>query len=98
MCSIRTRLRQSAHTGARAGARRARRDREVTTVGAAPIGISACLLGERTRYDGVVIETPPAVAAALAAGTRFVPVCPECESGLGVPRARIALTGTGAKV
>lgn len=56
------------------------------------IGISACLLGERVRYDGghkrsaFVVDT-------LARLVRFVPVCPEMEIGLGTPREAIHLVG-----
>jgi uncharacterized protein YbbK (DUF523 family)/uncharacterized protein YbgA (DUF1722 family) len=54
------------------------------------VGISACLLGERVRYDGghkrnafLVDELGPRV--------EWVAVCPEVELGLGVPRAPIEL-------
>ena len=54
------------------------------------IGISACLLGERVRYDGnhkrnnwLVDELGPRVT--------WIPVCPEVELGLGVPRETIDL-------
>jgi uncharacterized protein YbbK (DUF523 family) len=53
------------------------------------IGVSACLLGERVRWDGGHERS----AAVAALGRRFalVPVCPEVEAGLGVPRPPIRL-------
>jgi uncharacterized protein YbbK (DUF523 family) len=56
------------------------------------LGVSACLLGEAVRYDGghkrdaVVVEL-------LGPRAQWVPVCPEVELGLGVPRAPIQLAG-----
>ena len=56
------------------------------------LGISACLLGEKVRYDGnhkrdsLLIET-------LGQFVTFVPVCPEAECGLGVPREAMHLIG-----
>lgn len=54
------------------------------------IGVSACLLGERVRYDAghkrdawLVDELGPRV--------EWVPVCPEVEIGLGTPREPIRL-------
>ncbi len=46
--------------------------------------VSACLLGERCRYDGRASESP----AVQALGKRFelVPVCPEILGGLTTPR------------
>ena len=56
------------------------------------IGVSACLLGEPVRYDGG--HKRSAVIVELL-GSRFtwVPVCPEMEIGLGVPREPVRLTG-----
>jgi len=49
------------------------------------IVISRCLLGERTRYDGRV-RFDPGLAGFLAARCELLPVCPEVECGLPVPR------------
>jgi uncharacterized protein YbbK (DUF523 family) len=56
------------------------------------LGISACLLGEPVRWDGghkgerfLVEHVGPLV--------EWVPVCPEVELGLGVPRPPIRLIG-----
>lgn len=46
--------------------------------------VSACLLGERCRYDGGGKPSPAVMR--LAGNLRACPVCPETEGGLGVPR------------
>ena len=46
--------------------------------------VSRCLLGEAVRYDGTDRRAPE--LAALAGRVDFLPVCPEAEAGLGVPR------------
>jgi uncharacterized protein YbbK (DUF523 family) len=53
------------------------------------VGISRCLLGDDVRYDG----TNKRSAAVLALGNdvEWVPVCPELEVGMGVPREPIQL-------
>jgi uncharacterized protein YbgA (DUF1722 family)/uncharacterized protein YbbK (DUF523 family) len=54
------------------------------------IGISACLLGEKVRYDGghkkneFLVET-------LGRFVTWIPVCPEVEIGLGTPRPTLRL-------
>jgi uncharacterized protein YbbK (DUF523 family) len=53
------------------------------------IGISACLVGERVRWDGADKRQP--LVDELARAARLVPVCPEVELGLGVPREPIQL-------
>lgn len=59
------------------------------------VGVSACLLGEPVRYDGghkrdaYVVET-------LGRFFEFVPVCPEVECGLPVPREPMRLVGDPA--
>jgi len=56
------------------------------------IGISACLLGQNTRYDGGNRHEPLLVEA-LARSVTLVPLCPEAESGLGIPREPMRLEG-----
>ncbi len=46
--------------------------------------VSRCLLGEAVRYDGTDRRAPE--LAVLAGCCDFLPVCPEAEAGLGVPR------------
>jgi uncharacterized protein YbbK (DUF523 family) len=56
------------------------------------IGISACLAGERVRYDGAD-KGDAALITALAQHFELIPLCPEVAIGLGVPRPPIALYG-----
>lgn len=56
------------------------------------VGISACLLGEKVRYDGGH-QLDPFLASTLGQFVRFVPVCPEVECGLPVPREPMRLEG-----
>jgi uncharacterized protein YbgA (DUF1722 family)/uncharacterized protein YbbK (DUF523 family) len=64
-----------------------------TTLGPIRIGISACLLGEKVRFDGghkreaFIVDT-------LGQFFQWVPVCPELEIGLGTPRESLRLVGT----
>ncbi len=46
--------------------------------------VSRCLLGEPVRYDGT--DRRSADLAALLGRLDVLPVCPEAEAGLGVPR------------
>ncbi|MFH1019444.1 MAG: DUF523 domain-containing protein [Pseudomonadota bacterium] len=55
------------------------------------IGISACLVGQNTRYDGGNRHDPLLVEA-LGSFT-LVPLCPEAECGLGIPREPMRLEG-----
>ncbi len=54
------------------------------------IAVSACLLGERVRYDGGD-RRDARVAGLVRCGVEVVAVCPEVEIGLGVPRPPIRL-------
>ncbi len=54
------------------------------------IGISSCILGEKVRFDGGH-KRDDFLAETLAKFVRFVPVCPEVDIGLGVPRETIRL-------
>lgn len=56
------------------------------------IGVSACLLGERVRWDGGH-KRDRFVSDELGAFVEFVRVCPEQESGLPVPRPTLRLVG-----
>lgn len=59
------------------------------------LGVSACLLGQNVRYDGGH-KRNAYVADTLAAHFEFVPVCPEVECGLPVPREAMRLVGDQA--
>ncbi len=54
--------------------------------------VSACLLGENVRYDGGH-KRDRFLAAALGRFVEYVPVCPEVECGLPVPREPMRLAG-----
>jgi uncharacterized protein YbgA (DUF1722 family)/uncharacterized protein YbbK (DUF523 family) len=58
------------------------------------IGISACLLGERVRYDGGH-KRDPWIVETLGRYVEWVPVCPEVEMGLGTPRETLRLVRIG---
>lgn len=57
------------------------------------IGISACLLGRSVRFDGGH-KRHAFVCDALEPFVEWVPVCPEVESGMSVPRESLRLVGT----
>ncbi len=48
--------------------------------------ISACLLGEKVRYDGQQLEFHSEILEQWKREGRLVPVCPEVEGGLPTPR------------
>src|SRR5262245_7654992 len=54
------------------------------------VGLSSCLLGEPVRYDGGH-KLNPFAAGPLRELVTLVPVCPEVEAGLGVPREPVRL-------
>jgi uncharacterized protein YbgA (DUF1722 family)/uncharacterized protein YbbK (DUF523 family) len=56
------------------------------------LGISACLLGESVRFDGGH-KLDRFITDTLGQYVEFVPVCPEVECGLGVPREAMRLVG-----
>ena len=61
------------------------------------VGVSACLLGQEVRYDGRH-KRSAFVADVLARFVELVPVCPEVELGLGVPREPIRLERAGRRL
>lgn len=54
------------------------------------IGISSCLLGENVRWDGGH-KRDDFLLGTVAPHVTWVPVCPEVESGMGVPRPTVRL-------
>lgn len=54
--------------------------------------VSACLAGERCRYDGGGFEGYPQLARMIAEG-RAVPICPEVLGGLPTPRPPAEIQG-----
>lgn len=57
------------------------------------LGISACLLGQTVRYDGGH-KLDHFLTESLGRFVEWVPVCPEVEIGMGVPRESVRLIGT----
>ncbi len=57
------------------------------------LGVSACLLGQRVRYNGGH-KRDSYVMGTLDRVFTWVPVCPEIEVGMGVPRPVLRLVGT----
>ncbi len=56
------------------------------------LGISSCLLGENVRYDGGH-KLDRFLRDTLGGYADFVPVCPEVECGLSIPREAMRLVG-----
>ncbi len=56
------------------------------------LGISACLLGQKVRFDGNH-KHDRFLTDTLGQFFEWVPVCPEVEIGLGIPRPPIRLVG-----
>ena len=56
------------------------------------LGISTCLLGQKVRFDGGH-KHDRYLTDVLGRFFEFVPVCPELEVGMGVPRESVRLVG-----
>jgi uncharacterized protein YbgA (DUF1722 family)/uncharacterized protein YbbK (DUF523 family) len=56
------------------------------------LGVSACLLGENVRYDGGH-KLDRFIRDTLGRYVEFVPVCPEVETGMTIPREALRLVG-----
>jgi uncharacterized protein YbgA (DUF1722 family)/uncharacterized protein YbbK (DUF523 family) len=69
---------------------RCRSDGTITTT--LRLGISRCLLGEEVRFDGGH-KRDNFLTEVLGRYVEWVPVCPEVEAGLGVPREAMRLVG-----
>jgi len=55
------------------------------------LGVSACLLGMKVRYDGG--QKRHRAVSILRRRFKLVPVCPEVEAGLSIPRGPMQLVG-----
>jgi uncharacterized protein YbgA (DUF1722 family)/uncharacterized protein YbbK (DUF523 family) len=60
------------------------------------LGISTCLLGEEVRFDGGH-KWDRYLTGTLGEYVDYVPVCPEVECGLGIPRESMRLVGDPEK-
>jgi uncharacterized protein YbgA (DUF1722 family)/uncharacterized protein YbbK (DUF523 family) len=56
------------------------------------LGVSKCLLGENVRYDGGH-KLDRFIRDTLGVYVEFVPVCPEVECGMSIPREALRLVG-----
>jgi len=55
--------------------------------------VSACLLGEKVRYNGADAASGSGILRGWLAEDRVLPFCPEVEGGLGVPRPPAEIQG-----
>ncbi len=67
----------------------ARKDRPENRI---KVGLSTCLLGQKVRFDGQH-KHDRYITDILGQYFRFVPICPEVEVGMGVPREAVRLEG-----
>lgn len=65
-------------------------DKEIKQLEKIPVGISTCLLGEKVRFDGGHKEDRY-LTRTLSAYFQWIPVCPEVEMGLSIPRESLRL-------
>lgn len=61
------------------------------------VGVSSCLLGENVRYNSK-IKLNSIVKFELGKAVSFIPVCPETESGMPVPREPMDLFQTDCSI
>lgn len=60
------------------------------------LGISSCLMGNKVRFDGGQ-KQDRFLTDTLGRYVTYLPVCPEVECGLGVPREAMRLVGAPAR-
>ena len=60
------------------------------------IGVSSCLIGEKVRWNGDHKQNMY-IKDTLCKYFKYVPVCPEVEVGMGVPREAVSLYGNPEK-
>ncbi len=70
---------------------------DVDQAGPIRIGVSSCLLGRNVRFDGGH-KKDDFVTGMLGRYVEFVPVCPEVEVGMGIPRPTIRLERHGEEI
>jgi uncharacterized protein YbbK (DUF523 family)/uncharacterized protein YbgA (DUF1722 family) len=61
------------------------------------VGVSSCLLGAQVRWDGGH-KRERLLTDGLAPFIEWVPVCPELELGMGVPREPVSLARAGGEL
>jgi uncharacterized protein YbbK (DUF523 family) len=55
--------------------------------------ISACLLGNKVRYDGQSLFTSSIILEEWIDEGRVISICPEVSSGMSIPRAPAEING-----
>jgi uncharacterized protein YbbK (DUF523 family) len=55
--------------------------------------ISACLLGDKVRYDGQSLFTSSSILKEWLDEGRVISICPEVSSGMSIPRAPAEING-----
>jgi uncharacterized protein YbgA (DUF1722 family)/uncharacterized protein YbbK (DUF523 family) len=68
---------------------------ELTGIEKIKVGVSSCLLGEKVRFDGGH-KLDRYITDILGQFFEYVPVCPEVEYGLPIPRETLRLVGDPA--
>lgn len=61
------------------------------------LAVSACLMGQKVRYDGAD-KLHAFVTESLARWVELIPVCPEVEIGMGVPRPPIQVVEANGRL
>jgi uncharacterized protein YbbK (DUF523 family)/uncharacterized protein YbgA (DUF1722 family) len=79
------------------GTVRSRKPRWRSPRGPIRVGGSACLLGDRVRFDGSH-KRDRFLTTTLRPFIEWVPVCPEVELGMGVPRPPVRLIDDGNRL
>src|SRR5262245_55281556 len=59
------------------------------------LGISACLLGQKVRFDGGD-KRDCFLTDTFGLHVEWIPICPELEIGMGVPREPVRLVGNAS--
>ena len=70
---------------------------DVSTMPPVRIGIASCVLGEHVRFDGNH-KRDAFLVEVFGPHVTWVPVCPEVEMGLGVPRETMRLEQHGHEI
>ncbi|MEI6894335.1 MAG: DUF523 domain-containing protein [Colwellia sp.] len=55
--------------------------------------ISACLLGDKVRYDGKSLFTSSSILQQWIDDGRVISICPEVSAGMSIPRAPAEING-----
>ena len=55
--------------------------------------VSSCLLGRRVRYDAGALPVSDRILEQWKTDGRIVPVCPEVDAGMSIPRAPAEISG-----